>query len=283
MRYEYGNFVIDSTTSTIFIDQIPIKCDDRIVQLLHLLAQHYPVHCDTQFLLTELWPQRVVSSSSLTRLVSDSRAFFRAQGIEQPLIQTLHGRGYRLAHELAQQCPALTQQGSDSASRQQRFMLYGKLAALLTVLVLSASKLWWHFNLTSAPGAALVINEPENARARILWVDDHPENNIEEREFLQAQNIAVYQATTTKDALLLLAMYDYQVILTDMGRQDDALAGLRFTEQLRKQGITTPVIVYTLLSNPAQQQIALEHGANAVAIDKATLYQLLHTMLPVSP
>ena len=281
MRYEYGNFVIDSTTSTIFIEQTPVKCDVRIVQLLHLLAQHYPAHCDTQFLLTELWPQRVVSISSLTRLVSDCRAFFRAQGIEQPLIQTLHGRGYRLAHELAQQCPALTQQNTDLAHRQQRLKLYGKVAALLTVLVLSGSKLWWHYGV--APDTALQINEPENARARILWVDDHPENNQEERDYLEAQNIAVYQATTTKDALLLLAMYNYQLILTDMGRQDDALAGLRFTQQVRKQGITTPVIMYTLLSNPAQQQIVLDHGANAVAIDKATLYQLLHTMLPETP
>jgi len=284
MRYEYGQFVIDSSTTTILIDNKQVKCDDRIIHLMQLLAQNYPEHCDTQYLLATLWPKRVVSISSLTRLVSDSRALFRAQGVEQPIIQTLHGRGYRLAHETANLCRLINQPGQAPVQQpkknSRRMLFVGTVATLAAILTSGVI----HLALSSSGTiktdvATLKIGEPESTTARILWVDDHPENNTEELAYLRKQNIAVYQAVSSEDALTLLAMYQYKVILTDMGRQGDALAGLRLTQQVRQNGISTPIIIYTIMPSAAQKQIALEHGANAVAVDRTTLYQLLNNII----
>jgi CheY-like chemotaxis protein len=59
------------------------------------------------------------------------------------------------------------------------------------------------------------------ARSRILWVDDHPENNTPVVDLLKRVGAAVDLSTTNADAIELLGTSPYDVIVTDVGREDE--------------------------------------------------------------
>jgi CheY-like chemotaxis protein len=58
-------------------------------------------------------------------------------------------------------------------------------------------------------------------RARILWVDDHPENNTPITELLRRLGASVDTARSNADAFALLRTSRYDVIISDVGRDDE--------------------------------------------------------------
>jgi CheY-like chemotaxis protein len=87
--------------------------------------------------------------------------------------------------------------------------------------------------------------------AQFLWVDDHPENNLNERRMFRQLHVDVDTARSTAEALSMVQNGTYDLVLSDMSRGDDALAGLTCLEQLRKV-TTTPVIFYVGVFDPAR-------------------------------
>ncbi len=84
----------------------------------------------------------------------------------------------------------------------------------------------------------------------LLWVDDRPENNINERRMFHALGLHIDKAADTDEALRLLAIAPYDVIISDMERHGDPEAGRSFLERrlLEKDVLeanrNTPVIIY---------------------------------------
>ncbi len=85
----------------------------------------------------------------------------------------------------------------------------------------------------------------------MLWIDDCPENNINERRMFHALGINIDTARTTEEALRILAIAPYDVIISDMKRDNDSRAGQKFLQRLREKEDTvleknrnTPVIIY---------------------------------------
>jgi CheY-like chemotaxis protein len=116
-----------------------------------------------------------------------------------------------------------------------------------------------------------IIGDAPDSIGKILWVDDHPENNVYEKQFFEKHRIAVHPVTTSEDALKLLAIYDYKAVISDMGRGEDRLAGARFVQQLRARNDRTPVIIYTVRADSpakqrAQRELVAESGAQALAV-----------------
>lgn len=80
--------------------------------------------------------------------------------------------------------------------------------------------------------------------ARILWVDDHPENNINERRMFAQLGAHIDMARSTDEALGQLRAGVYDLAISDMARGDNVVAGLDFLAQFRKENKTTPMIFY---------------------------------------
>ncbi len=59
------------------------------------------------------------------------------------------------------------------------------------------------------------------ARARILWVDDHPENNAALIELLREFKASIDTPRSNKEAFTLLGESRYDVIISDVGRDDE--------------------------------------------------------------
>jgi CheY-like chemotaxis protein len=95
--------------------------------------------------------------------------------------------------------------------------------------------------------------------ARILWVDDHPENNQNERQMFRQLKVEVDSATSTEEALRMVRNGNYDLVLSDMNREGDATAGLTFLAQLRKEK-TTPVIFYVGVIDPTKGVPPLTFG-----------------------
>ena len=80
--------------------------------------------------------------------------------------------------------------------------------------------------------------------ARLLWVDDHPENNINELVMFGQLKVVTQTAKNTENALEMLKSGSYDLVISDMKRGRRVTAGLKFLEQFRKTDETTPVIFY---------------------------------------
>lgn len=70
-------------------------------------------------------------------------------------------------------------------------------------------------------------NAPAIQGSRILWVDDHPTNNVLEREVLKTIGIDVFLADDTKEALVLLRRVAPDLIISNIARETDKAQPLR--------------------------------------------------------
>ncbi|HLF86109.1 MAG TPA: response regulator [Nitrospiria bacterium] len=80
--------------------------------------------------------------------------------------------------------------------------------------------------------------------AQILWVDDNPENNIQETSILRSFGIIVDQAESTENALHMLGKKKYDAIISDMARNGVSDEGLRFVAEMRKRDMHQRTIFY---------------------------------------
>jgi len=79
---------------------------------------------------------------------------------------------------------------------------------------------------------------------QLLWVDDHPENNLNERRMFHQLGVDIDSAKSTEEALTMLAAAEYDVVFSDMARGDEATAGLDLLRQMRQRGNKAPLIFY---------------------------------------
>jgi len=80
--------------------------------------------------------------------------------------------------------------------------------------------------------------------ATILWIDDNPENNLNEwRMFLQL-NVKIELAKSTEEALEMLHQRKYDAVISDMARSNENDAGLKVLTKFQKVDETTAVIFY---------------------------------------
>ena len=90
-------------------------------------------------------------------------------------------------------------------------------------------------------------------QAKILWVDDHPENNRNERKMLRQLKADIDNAKNSCDALEMIDCEIYDLIFSDIARDDEKdLNGLDFLKALREKGEIIPVIFYVGVMLPGK-------------------------------
>jgi CheY-like chemotaxis protein len=109
--------------------------------------------------------------------------------------------------------------------------------------------------------------------ARILWVDDHPENNRSECRLLQALGAEVEQVASTSEVIRRVSGTRFDLVLSDMARGSEADAGIRMLGQLGPGA--PPVVFYVGQIDPSR---GVPRGAFGIADRPETL---LHLVLDV--
>jgi CheY-like chemotaxis protein len=115
--------------------------------------------------------------------------------------------------------------------------------------------------------------------ARVLWVDDVPENNVFERRALEALGISVTVSTSTEDALEKARRSRYSVIISDMGRYENdhhvPQAGYALLEALREAGDSTAFIIYAGSNKPEHKAEAKKRGAIGTTNRPQELFEMV--------
>ncbi|MGH7572608.1 MAG: response regulator [Gemmatimonadota bacterium] len=80
--------------------------------------------------------------------------------------------------------------------------------------------------------------------ARILWVDDHPENNAWERSLLKAFGTETVSVETTRSAVAVLQRERFDVILSDITREGRRDEGIRALPRIVEAAGATRLVFY---------------------------------------
>lgn len=111
----------------------------------------------------------------------------------------------------------------------------------------------------------------------ILWVDDRPDNNINERKTLELIGFKFDLALSTKEALELMAKKDYVAIISDMGRVEGPKEGYVLLNEVRKTNKTIPYFIYASSNLPEHKKEAQEKGAQGSTNSTTELIELIKT------
>jgi CheY-like chemotaxis protein/anti-sigma regulatory factor (Ser/Thr protein kinase) len=99
-----------------------------------------------------------------------------------------------------------------------------------------------------------------NNSPSILIVDDNPFNREMLGDILKANDCDVDKANNGKEALDEIASKTYDIIIMDMLMP--GLDGFETTKQIRKMGLTTPVIAHTSMSMKKDRRRCMEAGCD---------------------
>jgi CheY-like chemotaxis protein len=117
------------------------------------------------------------------------------------------------------------------------------------------------------------------SRSTVLWVDDYPNNNIYERQALEALGVNFVLATSTEEALRKISRQRFDAIISDMGRPPDSRAGYTLLDQLRSSGDQTPFIIYAGSRHPEHIAESRLHGAIGCTNNANELFEIVLSTL----
>lgn len=112
-------------------------------------------------------------------------------------------------------------------------------------------------------------------RNQILWVDDRPANNINERGAFEAMGINFTLALSTDEAMASISKRRFAAIISDMGRKEGPREGYVLLDKLRASGDQTPLFFYAGSNSPEHKQEAIEHGGQGSTNNPQELFRMV--------
>ncbi len=114
-----------------------------------------------------------------------------------------------------------------------------------------------------------------NERKALLWVDDHPENNVLERRAFESAGYSITLALSTQQAIEQLGAKRFTAIISDMGRKEGPQEGYALLEKIRSSGNQTPFFIYAGSNSQEHRNEAIRRGAQGSTNDPNVLFQLV--------
>lgn len=267
--WRFGEVRFDAAAGKVRVGAEWTELDRSSHAILLALAEARGTAVGKDALLDAGWPGRQVQENSLAKAIARLRGAF---GPEAPRVEAVYGQGYRLVVDEAELQPSVLPPAPVrklSASRRH-FGIAAVLVALAVLVIVG-----WSWMSQRGGVSPLKIGEASDSIGRVLWIDDHPENNVKEKRHLEARRIAVYNVRSSEDALKLLAMYKYDAVISDMGRNGNPLAGLELVRDMRARKDFTPFVLYTILPSKAQRDLLAQYGGQGVAVTPEGLYSFI--------
>ncbi|HKE13449.1 MAG TPA: response regulator [Kofleriaceae bacterium] len=133
---------------------------------------------------------------------------------------------------------------------------------------------------TEADVLRTVANAPTPARTgrRVLWVDDNPRNNVSVQTLLtKLYGVDFDLSESTEDALAKTEANRnaYALVISDMNRRGDPLAGRTLLKELRDRQIDVPFIVFAGASGQERTEELRRLGAFGTAMGFQRLIEMV--------
>lgn len=249
--------------------------DPRSSNVFSTLAERFGECVGKDELLRLGWPGQLVHENSLAKAISKLRGVIRGSGVE---IVAAYGLGYILREagdESGSDGVEVVEEPRPEASVAQITRGARRNLGVLAGILLCASAGFYVLGRSEAETPIRqtrpITNDAPDAVATILWVDDHPSNNRLEVAEFRKRRLAVHLAKSTDDAMNLLAMNHYELVISDLGRGEDRLAGIRMIGAMKKRDIRVPVLIYTMrpedpAGQAAQRKLVALAGASDLAV-----------------
>ena len=106
---------------------------------------------------------------------------------------------------------------------------------------------------------------------KILWVDDHPEWNINEKLAFETIGIKITWCLTNEESLNKLRNKNFDVIISDLFSDEGYPKGFDLLEELKAKKIEIPLIFYTGRVKPNIKEEAEVKGAYGIVDSPASL------------
>lgn len=148
---------------------------------------------------------------------------------------------------------------------------------LLAGLVAVVSLVWAVLDKQGpiSPGGAVVAPR----ESTVLWVDDHPDNNVHERQSLESMGVRFVLARSNAEALEKATLQQPDVIISDMERPEDLVAGYALLESLRQLKKPIPAVIYSDSCSPERRAEAGRLGALGCTGSPHELFDYVRTAL----
>lgn len=112
-------------------------------------------------------------------------------------------------------------------------------------------------------------------RRHVLWVDDRPTNNINERQAFEALGVVFTLALSTEEALSKLAVSKFGAVISDMGRKEGPDEGYILLAKLRESGNQTPMFIYAGSDAIEHRNEAQRRGAQGNTNNPQELFRMV--------
>ena len=111
---------------------------------------------------------------------------------------------------------------------------------------------------------------------RILWVDDHPENNGSLQAALADQGFEIQNALTSESAFQLFVPATFDFIISDMARGMDRSAGLNLARSIKQRDPAQKFAIYCGVDNARRLAgRAQEHSVDLITASPIELMSFL--------
>lgn len=105
----------------------------------------------------------------------------------------------------------------------------------------------------------------------VLWVDDNPSNNTLVVRALRRMQLDVDLATSTEAGLKAMDQRNYDLVISDMGRDTNMQAGYELLAEIRGRGNAVPFLIFAGDDKPEYRKTAAERGAQLSTNDMIEL------------
>jgi len=80
--------------------------------------------------------------------------------------------------------------------------------------------------------------------ARVLWVDDHPENNAWEHELFRSLGVVIVSVESQRSAVASVRAESFDVVISDIQRDREAVDGIEGASEIQRAMPTLPIVFY---------------------------------------
>ena len=105
MIYLFGPFKLDTKKREILFSGDALNIQPRVYELILLLVSHHDQALDKNMIQEAIWPNQILSETSLSRLVMKARKALDDSSDNPKYIRTVHGFGFQFIAKVSEQDP----------------------------------------------------------------------------------------------------------------------------------------------------------------------------------